>query len=208
MWEEGAAKHVSLAEHLEKCAALATRWRRAEMRSWAGLLETIHSRHAAKSHRAWFSLYALLAGVDLNPETLAVGTPTAMEVEAVEAEEGLGAPTALASDETEALKSVAEGLQELMQGCSVGEYQRRLETLWYFYAHLQLTHRVQQQDGTHGEPPTLSCDCSSVRCAHSGADAEAGGWVRCRWAGGTYRHVGASAVQHVSLLRPVRSCGG
>jgi len=160
VWEESAAKHVSLATHLERCAALATRWRRAEMRSWAGLLDTIAARHAAKSHRAWFSLYALLAGVDLNPSTVGAlsedaSADAAMQVErqaadAMEAE-GLGAPAALATEEAEALQAVAEGLQELMQGCSIGEFQRRLQTLWFFHAHLQLTHRVQkQQQGAPG----------------------------------------------------------
>jgi hypothetical protein len=162
VWEESAAKHVSLAAQLERCAALATRWRRAEMRSWAGLLDTIASRHAAKSHRVWFSLYALLAGVHLNPNTIDVlssaddaNADAAMDTErqaadAMEAE-GLGAPAALATEEAKALQAVAEGLQELMQGCSLGEFQRRLQTLWFFHAHLQLSQRVQkQQQGVPG----------------------------------------------------------
>ena len=47
IWEESAAKHVSLAGELEGVAALATRWRRLELAAWRNLLNTTRSRHAA-----------------------------------------------------------------------------------------------------------------------------------------------------------------
>lgn len=51
VWEESAAKHVSLARELEAVAALATRWRKLELAAWHNLLNTTRSRHAAgQSH--------------------------------------------------------------------------------------------------------------------------------------------------------------
>ncbi len=47
VWEESAAKHVSLAKQLEAVAALATRWRKLELAAWHNLLNTTRSRHAA-----------------------------------------------------------------------------------------------------------------------------------------------------------------
>ena len=47
IWEESAAKHVSLGSELEGVAALATRWRRLELAAWRNLLNTTRSRHAA-----------------------------------------------------------------------------------------------------------------------------------------------------------------
>lgn len=47
VWEESAAKHVSLAQQLEAVAALATRWRKLELAAWRNLLNTTRSRHAA-----------------------------------------------------------------------------------------------------------------------------------------------------------------
>ena len=47
IWEESAAKHVSLAAQLEAVAGLATRWRRLELAAWRNLLNTTRSRHAA-----------------------------------------------------------------------------------------------------------------------------------------------------------------
>ena len=47
VWEESAAKHVSLARQLEAVAALATRWRKLELAAWRNLLNTTRSRHAA-----------------------------------------------------------------------------------------------------------------------------------------------------------------
>ncbi len=47
VWEESAAKHVSLAGQLEAVAQLATRWRKLELAAWRNLLNTTRSRHAA-----------------------------------------------------------------------------------------------------------------------------------------------------------------
>ena len=47
IWEESAAKHVSLGSQLEGVAGLATRWRRLELSAWRNLLKTTQHRHAA-----------------------------------------------------------------------------------------------------------------------------------------------------------------
>ena len=47
LWEESAAKHVSMAPQLASLAGLATRWRRLELASWRCLLVKTAERHAA-----------------------------------------------------------------------------------------------------------------------------------------------------------------
>lgn len=47
IWEESAAKHVSLGQELVAVAALATRWRKLELAAWRNLLNTTRHRHAA-----------------------------------------------------------------------------------------------------------------------------------------------------------------
>jgi hypothetical protein len=46
LWEDAAAKAVSLAPQLEQVAGLATRWRRLELASWRRLLCDTIQRHA------------------------------------------------------------------------------------------------------------------------------------------------------------------
>ena len=50
LWEESAAKHVSMAPQLASLAGLATRWRRLELASWRCLLLKTAERHAAGLH--------------------------------------------------------------------------------------------------------------------------------------------------------------
>ena len=47
VWQETAAKHVSLAPQLERLAALALRWRRLQLAAWRSLIRTLAARHAA-----------------------------------------------------------------------------------------------------------------------------------------------------------------
>lgn len=47
VWQETAAKHVSLAPQLECLAALALRWRRLQLAAWRSLIRTLAARHAA-----------------------------------------------------------------------------------------------------------------------------------------------------------------
>lgn len=46
VWEESAAKHVSLGPLLAQVAALAQRWRKMELESWTHLLDKVGARHA------------------------------------------------------------------------------------------------------------------------------------------------------------------
>ena len=50
LWEESAAKYVSMAPQLASLASLATRWRRLELASWRCLLVKTAERHAAGLH--------------------------------------------------------------------------------------------------------------------------------------------------------------
>ncbi|KAL4440107.1 hypothetical protein ABPG75_003108 [Micractinium tetrahymenae] len=72
LWEETAARHVSLAPQLAPLSALATRWRRLELAAWRGLLSATWERAAAVAHQAWFHLYRiLLTADDLAPAEVA-----------------------------------------------------------------------------------------------------------------------------------------
>lgn len=57
VWEETAAKYVSVAPQLSAVAALATRWRRLELASWRGTLARVAAAHAAGARHSWFHLY-------------------------------------------------------------------------------------------------------------------------------------------------------
>ena len=51
LWEETAARHVSIAPQLAPLSALATRWRRLELAGWRGLLDVARRRSAAAAHQ-------------------------------------------------------------------------------------------------------------------------------------------------------------
>ena len=51
MWEETAAKHVSLSGQLGQVAALASRWRQLELASWRGLLQRTVQRFAQSADK-------------------------------------------------------------------------------------------------------------------------------------------------------------
>ena len=60
LWEQSAAKHVSLGDHLAGLTALTRRWRQFELASWQALLQHALSQHAAGpipwpcfSHPVW-----------------------------------------------------------------------------------------------------------------------------------------------------------
>ena len=46
LWQETAAKHVSLGTHLEAVASLAGRWRKLELASWRRLLQRTITQYA------------------------------------------------------------------------------------------------------------------------------------------------------------------
>ncbi|GAB4814208.1 hypothetical protein N2152v2_001254 [Parachlorella kessleri] len=73
VWEETAAKHVSLSGQLGQVAALASRWRQLELASWRGLLQRTVHRFAQSADKAWFHLYGILVcGTSSTAEVAAV----------------------------------------------------------------------------------------------------------------------------------------
>ena len=47
LWEQSAAKHVSIGPQLEQLSSLARRWRRFELLTWQSLLKRVIAQHAA-----------------------------------------------------------------------------------------------------------------------------------------------------------------
>jgi len=64
IWEETAAKHVTLGPQLKAIAALATRWRRLELDGWRVLLQGTVNRMKQGAHLGWFHLYRILLSGD------------------------------------------------------------------------------------------------------------------------------------------------
>ncbi len=63
LWEETAARHVSLAPQLAPLSALATRWRRLELAAWRGLLDRTRQRAAEVAHQVrWLGDAGWVAG--------------------------------------------------------------------------------------------------------------------------------------------------
>lgn len=107
VWEETAAKHVSLAAELTAIAGLATRWRRLELSSWQSLLTTTVARIAAGARKGWFHLHRLLVQGTL----------------AGAAGSGEGGVT---------VEDVAVTVEQFIQGAPLGEYDERLKLLESF----------------------------------------------------------------------------
>jgi midasin len=110
-WEEGAASHVSLSAQLQMCAALATRWRSAEVNAWPHALAAVTRAAADAANSTWFPLHRLMCSVQPpeQPEEAAVW-----------------------------LRSIATALEEFLRGASLGEFERRVTLLWAFYGHATL----------------------------------------------------------------------
>ena len=47
LWQESAARHVSIERQLEHLAALALRWRRMQLHAWRHTIHKLKARHAA-----------------------------------------------------------------------------------------------------------------------------------------------------------------
>lgn len=60
IWEQFAAKHVSLAAEMDTISRLVARWRRLELMSWPLVLRTRELQHAMSSGTWWFNLYSAL----------------------------------------------------------------------------------------------------------------------------------------------------
>ncbi|BBM98800.1 midasin [Marchantia polymorpha subsp. ruderalis] len=69
LWEENAAKHVSVAGELSGLSRLVTHWRKMELEEWSSLLKSAEENHIISANKLWFSLYGLLhrpVGDDIN----------------------------------------------------------------------------------------------------------------------------------------------
>jgi hypothetical protein len=110
-WEEGAASHVSLAAQLQMCAALATRWRSAEVSAWPHALAAVTRAAADAANATWFPLHRLMCSVQ---------------------------PPEQPEEATVWLRSIATALEEFVRGASLGEFERRVTLLWAFYGHATL----------------------------------------------------------------------
>ena len=106
-WEEGASSAVSLKALLSPLAALAMRWRRAELAAWPRALAAAAREAARRADGTWFPLFRLLsagAGEGADAEAQAAWLP-----------------------------GVASALEEYLRGSPLGEYERRLALLWGFH---------------------------------------------------------------------------
>ncbi|KIY92200.1 hypothetical protein MNEG_15763 [Monoraphidium neglectum] len=146
VWEETAAKRVSLKAELSAVAAVATRWRRLELASWRGLLVRAAARHAAGARRSWFHLYALLTG---RPEAPAAA-PRDGDDDAATAAAAAAAAAAEAGgdgDADAAYRRAASLIEAFVQTSTVGEFGARLDLLRSFAA--QMATAAASSDGTH-----------------------------------------------------------
>jgi midasin len=142
LWQETAAKHVSIADQLTAVAAVATRWRRLELASWRLLLQRVVAVHAAGAHRSWFYLYQLLAAAGQQQ-------PAAEEEEA---EGGLLAGSSAfeqLSPEEAAYRRCVTTLEAFLQTSTIGEFSQRLRLLRAFLRQLQ--YQQQQGQGQQGQ---------------------------------------------------------
>ena len=110
-WEEGAASHVSLSSQLQSCAALAMRWRAAEVNAWPHALAAVTQAAADAANATWFPLYRLMFN---------------------------GAPPEQPAEAAIWLRSIATALEEFLRGASLGEFERRVALLWVFHGHVSL----------------------------------------------------------------------
>ena len=117
-WEDGAAKAVSLAPQLAACAAVAQRWRAAELAAWPRALEAASRRAATRAHATWFPLFRLLTAAPGGDEAAAW------------------------------LRGVAAALEEYLRAAPLGEFERRLDLLWSFHAALGAPAALSGCDGS------------------------------------------------------------
>ncbi|KAF6262490.1 hypothetical protein COO60DRAFT_1699221 [Scenedesmus sp. NREL 46B-D3] len=129
VWEETAAKHVSLKPQLAAVAGLATRWRKLELASWKGLLERVRAGHAGAASRSWYHLYQVLV--------LGTGGDSAAAAAADAA--AAGASDAAAAAPGAAYRRTASLVEAFVQTSTVGEYAARLQLLQSFACQLTVT---------------------------------------------------------------------
>ena len=114
LWEELAARHVSIAERLKPIELLVKRWRSIELKSWPGLLDT---REAAASHgtaKWWLHMWSLF-------HTYVSGTE---------------------SSDSVSLEEVSHSVEEFAQRATLGDFGSRVELLRAFEAEMRVLARM------------------------------------------------------------------
>jgi midasin len=148
VWEETAAKFVSLHAELQLVASLATRWRQLELASWMTTLKQVLRRHAAGAQRSWFHLYGLLVLGQQGEEGGQEGMEGAEEEGAglfgagskrsrdrgMSRDEGGEAPDAWELR----YRHTASVIEAFVQTSTIGEFEARLQLLLSFRTHLSL----------------------------------------------------------------------
>ena len=174
-WEEGAASAASLREELARCAELALRWRRRELRTWPRLLARASERHVARANRTWFALHRLLrppprSGVGEEAECEKKreedNTVDARAADERTSERSSGAKinyagvdaSGLTAEEREGLRQVTLALEEYVQASTIGEFRARLDLLWQFHADADVEARTRRRE----EGPAGGGDGSGV----------------------------------------------
>ena len=123
VWEETAAKFVSIATELNGVAALATRWRQLELASWRTTLKQALVNHASGARKSWFHLYGLLV-LGIQQQQQEIKEPRS------EPEPAQG------NTDEERYRSVAASLEAFLQTSTIGEFEARLQLLSSFADHL------------------------------------------------------------------------
>lgn len=104
LWEQSAAKHVSLKTELDRCLTLAREWRREEINSWYNILNNVQEQFIQRAKKTWFPLYQLLLSG--------------------------GFSQTMPSNET--MRDLARTLEEYMQSGSTGGFETRVCLLRMF----------------------------------------------------------------------------
>ena len=60
IWEETAAKHVTLTECLKPFVSIATSWRKLELNGWKGLLITVRDDARKQAFHSWFHIFGII----------------------------------------------------------------------------------------------------------------------------------------------------
>eukprot|EP00026_Physarum_polycephalum_P000014 Phypoly_transcript_00014.p1 GENE.Phypoly_transcript_00014~~Phypoly_transcript_00014.p1 ORF type:complete len:3744 (+),score=763.97 Phypoly_transcript_00014:755-11233(+) len=105
LWEDVAAKHVSIKDHMDTISRLITRWRRLEIESWPSILKSKEQCHELNALKWWFHLYGII-------------------------NESSGGETEL--DDKKKLEEIFKSLEEFISASNFGEFPTRLNLIAAF----------------------------------------------------------------------------
>ena len=137
VWEETAAKHVSIAAQLKVVAALATRWRRIELVGWRALLKRTVARAEAGANQGWFHLYRIMQARGEN------------------------------GSESSSAKEIGVVVEQFIQGSPLGEYKARLGLLHAFKGQILAVQSEEQSEKEVERNATLVAILGNVHCYYS-----------------------------------------